>query len=399
MADEKPQTVPEAQTPAENKPESETAPETAKVDDQPGTVAESEAAAVVPSAEPSGSKEEGATQPSAPTPAADSTEAKEEPAKEETKEVTQDEAKEPEDKKDETKVEPASATTAEATTDAAKEDGEPPASPIQQLWAAAQEHKHGEIWGVDLADPETHIPSQIVFQKYLNANDGVVAKAKDQLVKTLDWRAEAKPLELVGKAFSKTKFDGLGYVTTYSASEGGTDPEKREVFTWNIYGAAVKRVAETFGDLNEFIEWRVALMELALQSLNIKDATTPITADKDPYKIYQVHDYQSISFLRQAPEVKAASTKTISVFAQNYPELLREKFFVNVPAIMGFMYAFFKLFVAAKTAKKFHPLSSGASLARELAESPVDGLGEKLPLAYGGKGGELASQGRGPELA
>lgn len=140
-------------------------------------------------------------------------------------------------------------------------------------------------------------------------------------------------------------------------------------------------------------------MELALQSLGIQNATSPITADKDPFKIYQVHDYQSISFLRQAPEAKAASTKTISVFAQNYPELLKEKFFVNVPAIMGFMYSFFKLFVATKTAKKFHPLSSGASLAKELGESKVEGLGEKLPQAYGGKGGELSAQGTGPQLA
>ena len=135
-------------------------------------------------------------------------------------------------------------------------------------------------------------------------------------------------------------------------------------------------------------------MELALQDLSLATATKPITADFDPYKIFQVHDYKSISFFRQNPSVKAASTETIRVFAQNYPELLKEKFFVNVPAIMGFMYAFFKLFVAAKTIKKFHPMSNGGNLAKEFGASKVATLGELLPPEYGGKGGELKAQGK-----
>ncbi len=141
-------------------------------------------------------------------------------------------------------------------------------------------------------------------------------------------------------------------------------------------------------------------MEDALQALGIDKAIKPITADYDPYKILQVHDYKSISFLRQSPVVKAASTETIKVFAQNYPELLKEKFFVNVPAFMGFIYTFIKLFVAAKTIKKFHPMSNGANLARELATSSrVKGLGELLPNEYGGKGSDLSTIGKQPHLA
>jgi hypothetical protein len=92
-------------------------------------------------------------------------------------------------------------------------------------------------------------------------------------------------------------------------------------------------------------------MEMAVQELSLPTATEPITADSDadPYKMFQVHDYKGVSFLRQAPQVKAASTETIRVFATAYPELLKEKFFVNVPAVMGFMYGFMKLFVAART--------------------------------------------------
>lgn len=139
-------------------------------------------------------------------------------------------------------------------------------------------------------------------------------------------------------------------------------------------------------------------MELALQQLDLASATVPITATTDPYKMYQVHDYRSISFLRQSAAVKSASAETIKVFAQNYPELLKEKFFVNVPAIMGFVYNFMKLFVAAKTIKKFHPMSNGGGLAAEFGESEVEGLGERLPGVYGGKGEDLWAQGKGPLL-
>lgn len=139
-------------------------------------------------------------------------------------------------------------------------------------------------------------------------------------------------------------------------------------------------------------------MELALHEMSISTATKPITAEKDPYKIFQVHDYKSVNFWRQSPEVKEASKETIKTFAQNYPELLREKFFVNVPAIMGAIYAFMKLFVAAKTVKKFHPMSNGGVLANEFGDSKLQGLGAMIPKEYGGKGEDLTIVGQGPKL-
>lgn len=154
------------------------------------------------------------------------------------------------------------------------------------------------------------------------------------------------------------------------------------------------------------MNYRIALQELGIQQLKLSSATEPITAEKDPYKIIQVHDYRSISFLRQNPNVRAASTEVIKQFALAYPELLKvssgprslcpvgmpthrlneqEKFFVNVPAIMGWMYAVIKVFIAEKTAKKFHPMANGANLA---AEFKTGGLDEKqLPKEYGGEGG------------
>lgn len=179
-----------------------------------------------------------------------------------------------------------------------------------------------------LADPATHVPSQVILQKYLNANDQDLAKAEEQLRNTLDWRAKNKPSDLLEKKYSSEKFAGLGYITTYPAEE--TAPDSKAVFTWNIYGG-IKDIQKSFGDLDAFIEWRVALMEMAMQDLNLSNATTRITADNDPYKIYQVHDYKGISFLRSPPAVRNAAKKTVEVLSMAYPETLREKFFINVP--------------------------------------------------------------------
>ena len=67
-----------------------------------------------------------------------------------------------------------------------------------------------------------------------------------------------------------------------------------------------------------FLRWRVALMELGIEKLGLTSATKPIPdfgQGPDPYQGIQVHDYMSVSFLRQDPYVKAASKKTIEVFS------------------------------------------------------------------------------------
>jgi len=84
------------------------------------------------------------------------------------------------------------------------------------------------------------------------------------------------------------------------------------------------------------------------------------------------------------PNVKAASKEVIQTFSMAYPELVKEKFFVNVPLLMGWVFAAMKLFLSPETVKKFHPLSYGSSLAGELP-----GWGQELPVAYGGKGKDV----------
>jgi outer membrane biosynthesis protein TonB len=125
-------------------------------------------------------------------------------------------------------------------------------------------------------------------------------------------------------------------------------------------------------------------MELAVQRLKLGEATKVIDYDgEDPYQMLQVHDYQNVSFLRMNPSIRAASKQTIDAFSTAYPELLREKFFINVPAIMGWMFTAMKVFLSKNTIRKFHPITNGANLAREFSYA------DEIPKAYGGQGADL----------
>jgi hypothetical protein len=128
-------------------------------------------------------------------------------------------------------------------------------------------------------------------------------------------------------------------------------------------------------------------MELAIQDLKLNEATDVIDYyGEDPYQMVQVHDYLNVKFLRMNHTIRSASRQTIDVFSMAYPELLKKKYFVNVPAVMGWLYAAMKALRLSKaTFRKFHPVSNGAYLAHEFS-----GFGDEIPKSYGGKGGELA---------
>lgn len=156
--------------------------------------------------------------------------------------------------------------------------------------------------------------------------------------------------------------------------------------TFNIYGAAAKDKA--FGDTEAFIRWRVALMELTLQQLELNRATKIIPdygKGPDPYQAIQVHDYLSVSFFRQPAEVKAASQKIISMFQNYYPETVSYKYFVNVPVIMQWMMGAMKMVMSKATVQKMTWTSYGEQLAQS--------LGDGIPKEYGGKGPSLEESG------
>lgn len=136
-------------------------------------------------------------------------------------------------------------------------DTEPPAAapaaaaletPLTKLSARLPEiiksTAHSEMWGVQLGDPDSHVPTKVVLQKFLRANNGDAAGAEKQLTAALEWRKKMNPPALVGDSYEEAKFGGLGYVTVHKDEAG-----KETVVTWNIYGA-VKSFKTTFGDLD-----------------------------------------------------------------------------------------------------------------------------------------------------
>ncbi|KAH0422439.1 cral trio domain protein [Colletotrichum camelliae] len=260
---------------------------------------------------------------------------------------------------------------------------------FEKLPGILEAAKHKEMWGVQLSD-NTHVPTTVVLQKFLRANDDDVAKAADQLQKALEWRRDTNPGKLLDDvSFDKKKFDELGYVTTHKDTEG-----KEIIITWNIYGA-VKDKQATFGNVDEFIKWRAALMELSVRKLGLDKVQIPIPeGGEDPYQMIQVHDYLNVSFLRMDPAVKNASSQTIKIFAMAYPELLNHKYFVNIPALMGWVFKAMKVFLAPKTVAKFHPLGYGSELGNELPA-----LKQSLPKDYGGSGESIKTTGQTVKLA
>jgi hypothetical protein len=115
---------------------------------------------------------------------------------------------------------------------------------------------HSEMWGVPLKNDATDVPTINVLIKFLRANAGDLKLAEEQLTKALAWRKEYDPLTLVDsekKSYAEAKFGGLGYLTTYER-EGKGDL----IVTWNIYGA-VKKIDETFGDIEEYAFSTLAL--------------------------------------------------------------------------------------------------------------------------------------------
>lgn len=258
------------------------------------------------------------------------------------------------------------------------------------LPAIFTESGYNEMYGIELQAPQEGKPipysTLLILQKFLRANSADLAAAKAQLTAALAWRRTYNPLAAMTEIFSAVKFGGLGYITTL---HGCTEtPNEADVATFNIYGAAAKNPREAFGDTDAFVRWRVALMELTLQELKLAEATKTIPnygQGPDPYQAVQIHDYLSVSFFRQPPEIRASSQKIISLFQQYYPETVSYKYFVNVPLVMQWMMGAMKALMSKDSIRKMTWMTYGNELYKY--------LGSEVPTEYGGKGKALKEVG------
>lgn len=237
-----------------------------------------------------------------------------------------------------------------------------------------KEAQYDELFGYQLSSEGEYFNKDVfdaLIFKYLKANEFELEASKEQLLKTLIWRKDFNPLSAAFNETHDSKFDDIGILTEYESNKDNT-----KIITWNLYGAG-GNPKELFKDLDQFLRYRIGLMERSVQLLDF-------TNDENCF-LTQVHDYKGVSFLRFDPDIKKGSRATIQIFQDYYPELLYKKFFVNIPSVLFWVFEFVKKLLPTTTTKKFIILNNSSTLYKF--------LGDQVPTkSYGGKGKDLKLQ-------
>lgn len=223
---------------------------------------------------------------------------------------------------------------------------------------------HDELYGHQLTASGTYYSESItktLLAKYLKANDFKLEESVAQLTKSLEWRKEFNPLKAAFLEKHAPKLIELGYVTKVG----------KIIYTWNIYGKIqANGLLKDDGQFDEFVRYRIGLMERGLQLITFKG---------EDCNLGQIHDYENVSLIRYDADTKKASKKIIQLFQDYYPELLSKKYFVNVPKLMAWIYDLVKGWLPSETTKKFKMITNGSKLAKAMDN------GEDIPVKYGGK--------------
>ncbi|KAI9187696.1 Non-classical phosphatidylinositol transfer protein (PITP) [Blastocladiella emersonii ATCC 22665] len=228
------------------------------------------------------------------------------------------------------------------------------------------------LWRVDLgaipSDAAAALsPGQtVVLLKFLRARNFVVADALAMLTACLKWRRDFGVAALADATFPAS-YAALGDVH-------GRERASRCPVTYNYYGGfdADKMLAEEGNGPEVFLRWRVQLMERAMALLDL---------EREPgvEAVMQVHDYAGAS-MRPAGAMRAVTKQVIATFADNYPECLSRKLFVNVPKVMESLFAAVSIFSPERTRAKFRMVGAGST--RAALWQWIDAT--ELPERYGG---------------
>ncbi|XP_072983838.1 patellin-6 [Typha latifolia] len=221
------------------------------------------------------------------------------------------------------------------------------------------------IWGVPISEAEDE-RSDVVLLKFLRARDYSARDAHAMLVRCAEWRAE---FGADGVVEEELGFKELEEVVAYMH---GWDRGGHPV-CYNAYGVFKDKEMydRVFGDadkLSRFLRWRVQVMERGVRMLQLRPGGVN--------SIIQVTD------LKDMPkrELRAASNHILSLFQDNYPELVASKVFINVPWYFSMLYAMVSPFLTERTKSKF-------VIAREgnVAETLYKFIRpEFVPVQYGG---------------
>ncbi|WCJ27973.1 Patellin-6 [Euphorbia peplus] len=235
------------------------------------------------------------------------------------------------------------------------------------------------MWGVPLLTGGDK--ADVILLKFLRARDFRVPDSLHMLEKCLSWRKEFGADTICDEDLGFKELEGV------VAYMNGYDRDGHPV-CYNAYGVFRDKEMydKIFGDddkLKKFLRWRVQVLERGVNLLQFKPGGVN--------SIIQVTD------LKDMPkrELRVASNHILSLFQDNYPEMVARKIFVNVPWYFSMLYSMFSPFLTQRTKSKF-VISKEGNVAETLYKfiRPED-----IPVQYGGLGGGSDLQSGPPKPA
>ncbi|XP_073149061.1 patellin-6-like [Henckelia pumila] len=226
-------------------------------------------------------------------------------------------------------------------------------------------HGPDSMWGIPLLGNGDE-RGDVILLKFLRARDFKVQESLTMLLKCLAWRKEFGADVVLEEDLGFKELEGV------VAYMHGYDKEGHPI-CYNAYGVFKDKemYERIFGDdekLKKFLRWRVQVLERGIKLLQFKPGGIN--------SIIQVTD------LKDMPkrELRVASNHILSLFQDNYPEMVARKIFINVPWYFSLLYSMFSPFLTQRTKSKF-VISKEGNVAETLYKfiRPED-----VPVRYGG---------------
>lgn len=174
---------------------------------------------------------------------------------------------------------------------------------------SASEAADASMWGIPLLGGDEK--ADVVLLKFLRARDFRVSDSLNMLLKCLSWRSDFGADNVVEEELGFKELEGV------VAYMHGYDREGHPV-CYNAYGLFRDKdmYERIFGDeekLQKFLRWRVQVLERGIKLLHFKPGG--------------VNSMIQVTDLKDMPkrELRVASNHILSLFQDNYPELVARK--------------------------------------------------------------------------
>jgi hypothetical protein len=194
----------------------------------------------------------------------------------------------------------------------------------KKLLSSDEISQNASLWGVSLLNGVDDDVADVLLLKFLRARDFKVNDAYNMLVKCLVWRKEFGAEIIVDEDLGFKELEGVVAFTH------GFDREGHPV-CYNHYGVFKDKdmYERIFGDeekLNKFLRWRVQVLEKGIKLLHFKPGG--------------VNSLIQVTDLKDMPkrELRAVSKQILSLFQDNYPEMVARK--VLTPSCKSLLFIF-----------------------------------------------------------